>query len=220
LFLRILVVDDHELVAIAMTTVLGHLDRQAEVVQAGHLEEAYAKLAAEPDFALVMLDLGLPGCTGVQSLERFRERHPALPVVVYSGASDAGSINAALELGAMGYIPKTARQEVLIGAIRLVLSGGIYVPVEALKQPGAAAPAPVPGPRAARTPSDLGLSPRQSEVLGLLLKGLPNKLIARKLDISENTTKIHVSAVYQRLGVATRTQALIAANRLGLRLDL
>ena len=216
--MRILVVDDHELVAIAMTTVLAHLDRQAEIVQAGHLEEAYGKVAAGPEFALVMLDLGLPGCTGVQSLERFRERFPALPVVVYSGANDAASINAALELGAMGYIPKTARQDVLIGAVRLVLSGGIYVPVEALKQAGA--PPPATEQRAVRTPSDLGLSPRQSEVLGLLLKGLPNKLIARKLDISENTTKIHVSAVYQRLGVATRTQALIAAHRLGLRFDL
>lgn len=214
--MRILVVDDHELVAIAMATVLAQLDRQAQIVQAGHLEQAYARVAEGPAFTLVLLDLGLPGCTGVQSLERFRERFPELPVVVYSGADDRESINAALDLGAMGYIPKTAPQDVLIGAIRLVLSGGIYVPVEALKARGGVAPQPVQ----ARTPSDLGLSPRQSEVLGLLLKGLPNKLIARQLDISENTTKIHVSAVYQHLGVATRTQALIAASRLGLRLDL
>jgi DNA-binding NarL/FixJ family response regulator len=218
---RILVVDDHEIVAIAMVTVLGQLDRQAEVVQAADLNEAFSRVTERPEFALVMLDLGLPGCTGVQALERFRERFPTLPVVVYSGASDAASIHAALELGAMGYIPKASRQDVLIGAIRLVLSGGIYVPVEALKQRDAlpAAGAPVAG-SAAPTPDELGLSPRQFEVLALLLKGLPNKLIARKLDISENTTKIHVSAVYQRLGVATRTQALIAANRLGLRLDL
>jgi DNA-binding NarL/FixJ family response regulator len=217
---RILVVDDHEIVAIAMVTVLGQLDRQAEVVQAADLNEAFSRIAERPEFALVMLDLGLPGCTGVQALERFRERFPAVPVVVYSGASDAASIHAALELGAMGYIPKASRQEVLIGAIRLVLSGGIYVPLEALKHRDVPPPLAAPVAAAAPSPAELGLSPRQFEVLALLLKGLPNKLIARKLDISENTTKIHVSAVYQRLGVATRTQALIAANRLGLRLDL
>jgi DNA-binding NarL/FixJ family response regulator len=217
---RILVVDDHEIVAIAMVTVLGQLDRQAEVVQAADLNEAFSRIAERPDFALVMLDLGLPGCTGVQALERFRERFPAVPVVVYSGASDAASIHAALELGAMGYIPKASRQDVLIGAIRLVLSGGIYVPLEALKQRDVPQAPAAPLAAAAPSPAELGLSPRQFEVLALLLKGLPNKLIARKLDISENTTKIHVSAVYQRLGVATRTQALIAANRLGLRLDL
>ena len=98
-------------------------------------------------------------------------------------------------------------------------SGGIYVPVQALKsrEAGEAPPAAM-APASGRI-EDLGLSARQAEVLGLLLKGLPNKLIARKLDISENTTKIHVSAVLRTLGVSTRTQALIAANRLGLRLD-
>jgi DNA-binding NarL/FixJ family response regulator len=102
---------------------------------------------------------------------------------------------------------------VLLGAVRLVASGGIYVPVQALTAREAAVAAP-----AAPQP-DLGMSARQREVLDLLLKGLPNKLIARKLDISENTAKIHVSAVLRALGVASRTQALIAASRLGLRLD-
>jgi DNA-binding NarL/FixJ family response regulator len=219
---RVLVVDDHEIIALAMVTVLGHLHPQAEIVQALDLDEAFARVSQDARFALVMLDLGLPGCTGMQALERFRERFPMLPVVVYSGECDAASINAALELGAMGYIPKTSREHVLIGAIRLVLAGGIYVPVEALKQRDEL-PVPavlVAAGSGAPTSVDLGLSPRQFEVLALLLKGLPNKLIARKLDISTNTTKIHISAVYQRLGVATRTQALIAANRLGLRVGL
>ena len=101
--------------------------------------------------------------------------------------------------------------------MRLVASGGIYVPVEALKARDAGEHAP--GAAQSKTAADLGLSARQWEVLGLLLKGLPNKLIARKLDISENTTKIHVSAVLRTLGVSSRTQALLAANRLGLRLD-
>jgi DNA-binding NarL/FixJ family response regulator len=118
-------------------------------------------------------------------------------------------IKAALDLGAMGFIPKSAPRDVFLNALRLVASGVIYVPVEALNAPAG------PLPRAA----GLQLSPRQHEVLALLLKGLSNKLIARKLDISENTTKIHVSAVLDALGVATRTQAVIAASQMGLRLD-
>jgi DNA-binding NarL/FixJ family response regulator len=195
----------------ALRLTLSGLDRQADVQTAADLQSASDLAGGEPGFDLVMLDLGLPGCTGVQALERFRERFPSLPVVVVSAASDVATITAALDRGAMGFIPKTSPREVLLNAIRLVASGGIYIPAEALRQ------RPEPAPQ---TQGDLGLSPRQREVLGLLLKGLSNKLIARKLDISENTAKIHVSAVLHCLGVSTRTQALIAASRLGLRLDV
>jgi DNA-binding NarL/FixJ family response regulator len=208
---HILVVDDHPLMADALRFTLAGLDRQAEVRTACDLEEASRLAAGEPRFDLVMLDLGLPGCSGVQALERFRGRFPDLPVVVVSAASDVATINSALDCGAMGFIPKTSPRDVLLNAIRLVASGGIYVPSEALRpRSGEATPAKA---------ADLALSPRQREVLSLLLKGLPNKLIARKLDISENTAKIHVSAVLHCLGVSTRTQALIAASRLGLKLD-
>jgi DNA-binding NarL/FixJ family response regulator len=220
--MRILVVDDHPLMADALRLALTTLERRAEVQTAPDLESALRMASATPEFDLVMLDLGLPGCSGVQALERFRELFPALPVVVISGSNEIGNISAALEIGAMGYIPKSYPRNVLLNAVRLVVSGGIYVPVEALKARGEEASADATSRPAApgRTMlSELGLSPRQTEVLSLLLKGLPNKLIARKLDISENTTKIHVSAVLHALGVSTRTQALIAANRLGLRLD-
>jgi DNA-binding NarL/FixJ family response regulator len=204
--MRILVVDDHPLMTDVLRTVLGTLDQVGEVQSANDLEAAFA-IASRGEFDMVMLDLAMPGCSGVEAVARFRERFPALPVVVVSGASDPKVINAALDLGAMGFIPKSAPGEVLLQAVRLVISGAIYVPVEALNAPAAAPAAP------------LDLSPRQREVLALLLKGMSNKLIARKLDISENTTKIHVSAVLDALGVATRTQAVIAASRLGLRLD-
>jgi DNA-binding NarL/FixJ family response regulator len=206
--MRILVVDDHPLMTDVLRMVLGTLDQVAEIKTANDLDAACA-IAAAGEFDMVMLDLGLPGCSGVEAVARWREKFPALPVVVVSGASDPKVINAALDLGAMGFIPKSAPGEVLLQAVRLVISGAIYVPVEALNAP----PAP------ARSAAGLNLSPRQSEVLSLLLKGMSNKLIARKLDISENTTKIHVSAVLDALGVATRTQAVIAASRLGLRLD-
>lgn len=210
--MRILVVDDHPLMADALGFAVRTLDRATQVETAGDLRGAIAR-AAEAAFDLCLLDLGLPDCSGLQALERMRDALPGLPVVVVSGSGDVAGVLEALDLGAMGYIPKTSPRDVLLAAVRLVASGGIYVPVEALRARAAAGSAPISGA------ADLALSARQHEVLGLLLKGLPNKLIARKLDISENTTKIHVSAVLRALGVASRTQALIAAHRLGLRLD-
>jgi DNA-binding NarL/FixJ family response regulator len=210
--MRILVVDDHPLMAEALGTAMRTLDRATQVETAGNLRSAIDR-ATETSFDLCLLDLGLPDCSGLEALERMRQSLPALPVVVVSGADDSGHVLKALDLGAMGYIPKTSPRDVLLGAVRLVASGGIYIPMQAV---AAREAAPSAAPAA---PSQLGMSARQREVLDLLLKGLPNKLIARKLEISENTTKIHVSAVLRALGVGSRTQALIAASRLGLRLD-
>ena len=216
--MRILVVDDHPLMADAIVLAMRTLDRATEVETAANLRDAIAR-AEQASFDLCLLDLGLPDCSGLEALEKIRASLPALPVVVVSGSDDTTSVLRALDLGAMGYIPKTSPRDVLLGAVRLVASGGIYVPVEALKAREAGEHAPAAAAAPSKTAADLGLSARQWEVLGLLLKGLPNKLIARKLDISENTTKIHVSAVLRALDVSSRTQALLAANRLGLRLD-
>lgn len=229
--MKILVVDDHPMMADALRLALLSLEREADVVCVGDLASALAATAGEA-FDLALLDLGLPDCAGQDGLARFREARPDLPVVVVSGTGDPDTIIGALDLGAMGFIPKTASRDVLLHAVRLVASGGIFVPVEALKArparnpASAAATAPLPvvpapsGPGAANlTPAGLGLTPRQADVLSLVLKGLPNKLIARKLDIAEGTVKAHVSAVLQALNVSTRTQALIAATRLGLRLE-
>ena len=216
--MRILVVDDHPLMAEALEVAMRALDRATHVETAGNLRTAIAR-AEQAGFDLCLLDLGLPDCSGLEALEKMRASLPALPVVVVSGSDDTRSVLRALDLGAMGYIPKTSPRDVLLGAVRLVASGGIYVPVEALKAREAGEQAASATASPSKTAADLGLSARQWEVLGLLLKGLPNKLIARKLDISENTTKIHVSAVLRALGVSSRTQALLAANRVGLRLD-
>jgi DNA-binding NarL/FixJ family response regulator len=230
--MRFLVVDDHPLMADAIRASLLDLERASDVVCVSSLDAALKESDSEPPFDLVLLDLALPDCPSPHdALERFREQRAHLPVVVVSAANDAETIVAALELGAMGFIPKTSPRDVLLNAVRLVASGGIYVPVEALR--GRAAfgasreplitPLPVTPPQDASrpgvTPGELGLTPRQSDVLASVLKGLPNKLIARKLDIAENTVKVHLSAVFQALNVRSRTQALIAATRLGLRFD-
>lgn len=215
--MRILVVDDHPMMAEALALAMRTLERATDVETVGDLRSAI-DVAGENKFDLCLLDLGLPDCSGIDALARLREAVPALPVVVVSGADDAEHVLKALDRGAMGYIPKTSPRNVLLSAVRLVASGGIYVPTEALKprEPSGAAASDA---TATKTADDLGMSARQREVLDLLLKGLPNKLIARKLDISENTTKIHVSSVLRALGVTSRTQALIAASRLGLRLE-
>ncbi len=217
--MRLLVVDDHPLMAEALSLVLSTLDSHAHIETARDLPGAFRVAETPPAFDLVLLDLGLPGCAGLDALERFRGRFPNLPVVVVSASGDPGAIIGALDLGAMGFIPKSSAKDVIVNAVRLVVSGGIYVPVQALSVRGAEAPPAAPPAVARTTAQELGLSPRQADVLTLVLKGLPNKLIARKLDISENTTKVHVSAVLKALGVSTRTQALIAAARLGLRLE-
>jgi DNA-binding NarL/FixJ family response regulator len=206
--MRILVVDDHPVIIDALRTVLSVLDQRAQIDGVNDLEAAFAAASAG-QYDLVMLDLGMPGFKGLEALQSWRSRFPALPVVVVSGENDPKVINAALDLGAMGFIPKSVQPDVFLNAVRLVVSGAIYVPVQALNAPAGRL----------HDAAGLKLSPRQHEVFELLLKGLSNKLIARKLDISENTTKIHVSAVLDALGVATRTQAVIAASRLGLRLD-
>lgn len=231
--MKILVVDDHPMMADALRLALLTLEREAEVVCVGDLAGALSATAGDT-FDLALLDLGLPDCAGQDGLARLREERPDLPVVVVSGTSDAETIVGALDLGAMGFIPKTSSREVILNAVRLVASGGVFVPVEALKARSSfgrtaaseAATAPLPVARAPAspgtatlTPAELGLTPRQGDVLSLVLKGLPNKLIARKLDIAEGTVKAHVSAVLQALNVSTRTQALIAATRLGLRLE-
>jgi DNA-binding NarL/FixJ family response regulator len=229
--MRILVIEDHPLMAEAIGAVISLLDESATLEIAADLGSALRVTAGEHEFDLALLDLSLPDCNGLEGLACLREQRPELPVVLLSATSDATTILRALDLGAMGFIPKTASREILLGAIRLVAAGQVYVPVEALKAkypptPGVttfptslpAASALKPAPATVRA-SDLGLTPRQADVLALLLKGHSNKLIARALDVTESTVKVHVSAVLQSLNVTTRTQALISAMNMGLRLD-
>lgn len=219
--MKILIVDDHPLIREAVRHVLAQLDRDVEVLDAESCEEAAEQIGAHPELDLVLLDLSLPGLSGLSALESLRERFPAVPVVVLSARDDPAVVVAALDAGAMGFIPKTSSNELMISALRLVFSGGVYVPPQAisnLPHDEHAAPEAFREPPALGiSPSEIGLTERQSDVLALLLQGKPNKVICRELNLAEGTVKIHVTAILKALGAANRTQAVIAASRLGLR---
>ncbi len=211
--MKILVVDDHPLIQEALQHVLAALDPALELIQAQDASEAHAALSREPDTDLILLDLALPGSDGFELLGDLRREWPGMPVLVLSATHDRATVEHALDLGAMGFIPKTANTRVLLEALQLVLSGGVYVPTESARPNGAVRPQPV------TRPDQLGLTLRQADVLKLLVQGKPNKLICRDLRLSEGTVKVHVSAILRALNVRNRTQVVIELARRGVRLD-
>ena len=218
---KILVVDDHPLIREALRQVLQALDRQLELIEAQTCEEALALTQRHPDISLILLDLTLPGADGYEALRRLREDYPDIPVVVLSAADQPEAVTRAIDGGAMGFIPKTSSSQLLLNALRLVLSGAIYLPLEVLRKEQDIEPATPRAPAMPsdlRDPSEIGLTGRQAQVLALLVQGKPNKLICRDLNLAEGTVKIHVTAILKTLGVMNRTQAVIAVSKLGLKL--
>ena len=211
--MKILVIDDHPLIQEALKHVLAALDPTLQLVQAQDASDAHAALSREPDTDLILLDLTLPGCDGFELLADLRREWPGMPVLVLSATHDQATVEHALDLGAMGFIPKTANTRVLLDALRLVLSGGVYVPAESTRANGALRP------RSVTRPEQLGLTLRQADVLKLLVQGKPNKLICRDLRLSEGTVKVHVSAILRALNVHNRTQVVIELARRGVRLE-
>lgn len=212
--MRAVVVDDHPLVQEAVSHALQQLVPAITVDVAGDCERGLDRAAAGAEPDLVVLDLNLPGLSGIAAVKAFRSRHPATPVVVLSGATGQHTVLAAIGAGAAGYIPKSSSSDVMLNALRLVLAGGRYIPPEVLSQ-GASTPPPSRQP-AALSVQTLGLSPRQAEVLKMIAKGASNKAICRELGLAERTVKAHVTAVLRALNVTSRTQAAIEAAKLGL----
>ena len=163
----------------------------------------------------MLLDLNLPGVGHLDALASIRDAFPQVPVVVLSGEDDPRMIRATIEHGAMGFVPKSSTPEILIQALRLILAHGVYLPVSAL----ASDDGPSRRRRRRADPEALlrNMSPRQIEVLHCVIRGQPNKLIARTLALSESTVKAHLSAVLRTLGARNRTEAVYAAAKLGLR---
>jgi DNA-binding NarL/FixJ family response regulator len=221
-----LVVDDHPLILEALHHVLRQLDREVEVYDARTAAEGRKLVAAHPETGLLLLDLTLPDADGLAVLDELRHDFPAIPVVVLSASDRREDVLRAIDLGAMGFIPKTSSNQVMLQALRLVLSGGVYLPPAALvHQEGAEIDSSrestsEPSPSSSRvTARELGLTGRQAQVLALILQGKPNKVICRELGLAEGTVKIHVAAILRALNVSTRTQAVIEASRLGLHLE-
>jgi DNA-binding NarL/FixJ family response regulator len=210
--MKVLLLDDHVLVREAMRGVIAELQPDAAVIEAATCVDGLFLMQQHADVALVMLDLGLPDRNGLDVLEELRERYPATAVVMLSATNDRDSVATALAKGALGFIPKSASRDVLVNALRLVLAGGIYIPPEILTDSKPAIPPARSADR--RSPADLGLTPRQVEVLALMMRGKSNKMICRTLDIAEPTVKNHVSAILKALGAVNRTEAALAAEKL------
>jgi len=218
--MKFLVIDDHVLIRESLRGVLKELKPEAAVVEATNAQETMRLVAVHPDLLLVLLDIALPDRDGFQVLAELRERHPTIPIVVLSGHHDRANVVRALDLGALGFIPKTAQRHVLLSAISLVLSGGIYVPPEILAGQALSAPARLRPTRGAAdkpptSPRDVGLTDRQIDVLALMMQGKSNKAIGRTLGLAEPTVRNHVTAVLKALNVSNRTEAVIAAAAMG-----
>jgi len=224
--MKVLLIDDHPLILSALQSVIQGLGDDVTVVGAASARAARDTLKARPDFDLVLLDLSLGDADGFDVLAEFRTAYPALPVVVVSASDRTSDVIRAIDLGAMGFVPKRASNDTLFEALRMVMSGGIYVPPMTMgaEQPseryGAGDLGAVrqgardAGFQTAPAIGSLGLTPRQTDVLSLLLKGQPNKLIARELGLSVETVKDHVAAVLRALNVSTRTQAVLAVSQM------
>jgi DNA-binding NarL/FixJ family response regulator len=205
---HLLIADDHPLFRGALRGAVSGLFDRAQVDEAGTFEEITAFLERGCEVDLVLLDLSMPGVRGFSGLMYLRAQYPALPIVVVSANDDPAVIRRCMEFGASGFIPKTLGTDAMREAIARILQGEIWTPadVDLARQSDAETAAMI-----ARLSS---LTPQQVRVLMMLSGGLLNKQIAYELGVSEATVKAHVSAILQKLGVESRTQAVIAAARI------
>jgi len=215
---KILVVDNHFLIREALLGSLKALRSDVTILEATNAHQAMQLVSEHANIRLVLLELNLPDRDGFSVLGELRQRHPTISVVVLSGRQDRDSVMRALDLGAHGFIPKSELREVTLSALDLVLAGGVYIPPEILlrdQRPLTSAKLACSSTQPVK-PEDLGLTIRQTDVLGLMMQGKSNKAICRELDMALPTVKNHVTAILKAIKVTNRTEAVIAAGSLGL----
>lgn len=216
----VLLADDHALVREGLKHSLVELESDIEFIEAATAAEVVDRLSSHPTIKLALLDLVMPGSNGFELLAHVCNTYPSLPVTILSGSDDPAQMRKALDIGASGFITKSVSAEIMLSALRLVMAGGIYVPPDMVR-PSSASTEEISDtyPRLPlgidkETQPDV-LTARQHEVLERLEQGKSNKQIARELDLSENTVKIHVARILRALGVSNRTQAAVIARAQG-----
>lgn len=202
--MKILVVDDHALIREGLRQVLRGLEDDVDVLEAGSCARAFELARQEPELDLVLLDYHLPDMNGLEALDIFAREHPELPIIVLSGSVNPRVMQQVMAKGAAAFLTKSGMSDELLSVTRLVLAGGVHMPTLSLAAADERVMAPPPQ-----------FTPRQEEVLQLLLDGYTNKAIGRLLHLSDETVKNHVSSILRGFGVTTRTQAVLAANRHG-----
>jgi DNA-binding NarL/FixJ family response regulator len=210
---RALIVDDHPIVRNALVTSLVSLGIFDDLETACSFQELIEKLERDPDYQLLILDLSLTDISGADGMIYIREHFVDIPIVVFSGHTSADIIAECFEKGVQGYVSKNSSMQTFTHAIRIVLAGDIYIPPEAVELIGTgSAESKELDSRSIEEP--IQFTPKQQEVFDHLLLGMPNKIIARRLDIAEGTVKAHLHSIYQILRVTNRAQAILKAREL------
>jgi DNA-binding NarL/FixJ family response regulator len=207
--MKLLIVDDHAVVRAGLAAMLIHADAITEILQAETGEAGLTLARQHPDLAAIVLDLTLPGMSGVNAVQAFGRARPDVPLIVLSASEHPADAQGALDAGALGYIPKSATPKTILAAINMVLAGEMYLPPLLLGAP-TGTPPPAAPPRATQ------LTGRQADVLAMLAQGASNKHIANTLKLSDKTVKAHVTAIFKALNVSNRTQAAHMARQTGL----
>ncbi len=219
--MKILIADDHELFLKGLEMILSDFDPKAELVKAKDYNEVLNVVANQKDFNLVLTDLAMPGARWIDAIQKIHEQLPETPIIILSAVFDKEIVQKTIEIGAAGYIPKTSSNAVILSAVSLVLSGGVYIPAELLKDTSQNEFDVLKQVEQISEHPDINekvkiLSPRQIEVLKLISLGKSNKQIAYDLGLTEGTVKLHVTAILKLLNVYNRTGAVVAATQLGL----
>jgi DNA-binding NarL/FixJ family response regulator len=199
---KILIVDDHALFRAGLRMLLATIGQNVSCLECGSIDAALDCIAQHPDLTLCLLDLSLKNESGLGAIQKIKAAAPQVSIVIVSGADDSATIRSCIDAGAMSFIPKSVTPEVLTQALQHVLRGAVFLPEQIVSA-------------LAESPA-VNLTPRQSQVLNCLNRGLPTKLIARELELSEHTVKDHIAMLFQVLGASNRTEAVIKASRLRL----